>query len=333
MLVAKGNEDFVMNSLSGVGIQTGSSHQSDNAVKRYLKRLRTSQPFNRVATSSVRAAFKLTGLKSEYVIRHLHRAGDVECQLRNGRTLRLWSKADDWVSNQLFWRGLKGYEPETVPLFFKLAARSRVTIDVGAYVGLFTLLAAHANPESRVFAFEPMPEVFERLQNNILLNELPNVQCIANAVSNSAGTAEFFHQSTGMPTSSSLSFEFMRSAEGLISTTVPVTTLDRFVEENRLDSIGLLKIDTESTEPDVLRGAINMIRRDHPIIFCEVLKGRASERELEEILRPIGYRYYLLKPEGPVCRDNIEGHPEWLNYLFTTLSPDEVAALQSEIDE
>lgn len=316
-----------MESLSDIEIQSASNGSTDTAIKQYLKRLRTSQPFNRVATWSIRAFFNLTGLRSEFVIRHLHRVGNVECRLPNGHTLRLWSKADDWVSNQIFWRGLDGYEPETVSLFFRLAERSRTTIDIGAYVGFFTLLAAHANPDAEVYSFEPMPEVFDRLQNNILLNRISNAQCIAGAVGDIEGTAEFFHQSTGMPTSSSLSFEFMSSATGVISTTVPVTTLDRFVEENSLTRIDLLKIDTESTEPDVLRGAITVLKRDKPVIFCEVLKGRGSEKPLEEILQPLGYRYYLLTPEGPVCHGSIEGHPEWLNYLFTTLSPDEVALL------
>jgi FkbM family methyltransferase len=222
---------------------------------------------------------------------------------------------------------MDGYEPETVPLFFRLAQRSQVTIDIGAYVGFFTLLAAHANPEAQVYAFEPMPEVFDRLQKNISLNRMPHVQCLASAVSNAGGTAEFFHQSTGMPTSSSLSFDFMSSANGVISTTVPVTTLDSFVEEKMLSRVDLLKIDTESTEPDVLRGAINTIKRYQPMIFCEVLKGRGSEKPLEKILQPLGYRYYLLTSHGPELRDSIEGHPEWLNYLFTTLSPDEVESL------
>lgn len=316
-----------MDIFSDVEMQAGSNNPSGNTIKRYAKRLRNTQPFNRIVTSGVRSVFRLTGLESEFVIRHLHRVGNVECRLPNDRVLRLWSRADDWVSNQIFWRGMYGYEPETVPLFFRLARSSRVTIDIGAYVGFFTLLAAHANPDAEVYAFEPMPEVFDRLRKNISLNRLPKVQSIASAVSDSDGTAEFFHQSTGMPTSSSLSLEFMRSANGLTSTTVPITTLDHFVEEKMLDRIDLLKIDTESTEPDVLRGAINTIRRDQPVIFCEVLKGRGSEQPLEEILRPLGYRYYLLTPDGPICRDRIEGHPELLNYLFTTLSPDEVALL------
>jgi hypothetical protein len=62
-------------------------------------------------------------------------------------------------------------------------------------------------------------------------------------------------------------------------------------------------------------------------MICEVLKDRGSERALEEILRPLGYKFYLLTHDGAVARENIEGHPEFLNYFFTKLSPEEIAKL------
>jgi hypothetical protein len=119
----------------------------------------------------------------------------------------------------------------------------------------------------------------------------------------------------------------MRSADQLTSVEVPVISLDTFARDHNLTGIDLLKIDTESTEPEVLRGAVEMLRRDHPSIVCEVLSGRGSEGALDEVLRPLGYRYYLLTPEGPALRERIEGHPGWLNYFFTTLAPHEVASL------
>src|SRR5260370_29258290 len=93
-----------------------------------LRRLRGSQPFNYFATTAVNALFKATGWRSELVIKHLHRIGLVKRVLPNGRALRLWSLGDDWVSNQIYWRGWAGYEPETVTLFFRLAAPSRLTL-------------------------------------------------------------------------------------------------------------------------------------------------------------------------------------------------------------
>ncbi len=290
-----------------------------------LKRMRASQPFNYLATSVVYACQQATGMHSESVIKHLHRVGSVRRTLPNGRQLVLWSRGDDWVSNQIYWRGWDGYETETVPLFYRLAARAHVTFDVGAYVGFFSLLAAHANPAGQVFAFEPLPSVHKRLLRNVKLNQLTNVQCSASAVGEAQGEAEFWHINAETPTSSSLSFEFMQAADNLVSTKVPVITLDRFVHDKNISRVELMKLDTESTEHQVLRGMTKTLERDHPIIFCEVLTERGGEAPLEEILRRFGYLFYHLTPNGPVHRDKIEGHPEWLNYLFTTLSPDEVA--------
>ena len=75
--------------------------------------------------------------------------------------------------------------------------------------------------------------------------------------------------------------------------------------------------------PQALAGMIDTLRRDQPSLVCEVLRGRGSERPLEQLLGPLGYRYYLLTPDGPVLRERVEGHPELLNYLFTTRVPHE----------
>ena len=293
--------------------------------KGVLKRIRVSQPINWIATSSIHSILSVTGLHSERIIKHLHRVGIVKGRLPNRQKLLLWSQGDDWVSNQIYWRGWDGYESETVPMFYRLATRARVTFDVGAYVGFFSLLAAHANPAGQVFAFEPLPSVHKRLLRNVELNQLTNVQCFASAVGEAEGEAEFWHINAETPTSSSLSFEFMQTADNLVSTKVPVLTLDRFVHNKTISRVELMKLDTESTEHQVLRGMTETLKRDHPIIFCEVLPERGGEAPLEEILRRFGYRFYHLTPDGPVHRDKVEGHPECLNYLFTTLSPNEVA--------
>lgn len=287
-----------------------------NALRAGLKRLRASQPFNRVTTATVRGALTTAGIQSEWIIRHLHRMGDVTDVLPNGRRLRLWSQGDDWVSNQVYWRGWDGYEPETAPLFFSLATHARVTLDVGAYVGYFTLLAAHANPQGSVFSFEPHPGIFERLSSNVVRNGLQNVECVPTAVGDTAGRAEFFVAASGLPTSSSLSHEFMKVHANLTPLSVPVITLDELIETRGLTGIDLIKIDTESTEGQVLRGAANVLRRDHPAIVCEVLAGRAPEAELAATLQPLGYRYFLVTGDGPMERPRIEGDPRWLNYLF-----------------
>lgn len=311
-------------------------------IKRTLKRLRVSQPFNGLATGAARGALSILGVQSEFLVRHLHRVGHVESRLPNGRVLRLWSRADDWVSNLVYWRGWAGYEPETAPLFYLLATRSAVMVDVGAYVGFFTLLAAHANPAGRVYAFEPLPAAYARLLDHVARNGLANVVCEPAAVSREKGQADFFHAAaeatqdiasdghSSIPCSSSLSASFMSSASGVVSTRVAVTTLDGYLAGRQGQHVDLMKIDTETTEPDVLDGAAGLLKAKHPMIFCEVLPGPETGPRLQALLFPLGYRAYHLTPRGPEPRDRIEGHPTWLNYLFAARAPEEVAVLHRE---
>jgi FkbM family methyltransferase len=289
-------------------------------VKRFLKAVRAWRPFNGVATTATRAVARTTGHEFESAIKHLPRTGPVRSSLPNGEVVRLWSRGDDWISNQVFWRGWDGYEPETTQLFFKLAQEARVVVDVGAFVGYFSLLAALANRRSRVLAFEPMPDNAERLQRHIRLNRLDNVELVRAAVASSSGTAELFHTGSANPSSTSLVREFMSSHDVVHASVVPTVALDQFLEDRGVGAVSLLKLDIETGEPDALRGMSQTLVRDKPAIFCEVLSTDVG-RQVQAILAPLGYRFYHLTPEGPREREEIVGHPEWLNYLCSVAPP------------
>ena len=298
-------------------------------VVRAVKRMRSWPPINRPATTLARSVARVLSLQPEFLPRHLHRVGSVSCTLPDRNVIRLWSRGDDWVSNQLFWFGWRGYEPESVPAFAALAAESAVILDVGAYVGFYSVVAGRANPRAQVHAFEPMPAIYARLEQNIALNELTNVAAHRVALGPSAGTSTFYYLAeTELPTSSSLSPSFT-TASGLQEREVAVTTLDRFAAENPSRPIGLIKLDTETTEPEVLRGGRELLQRDRPHILCEVLAGKGTAHQLEECLDGLRYNYYLLTAEGPRKRERIDAHPQYLNYLFTRLDPE---SLQMRID-
>ena len=293
-----------------------------------VKRLRAWPPVNGALTQPVRAALALAGARSEWAVKHLPRCGRVEATLPDGKTLVLWSRGDDWVSNQVFWRGWAGHEPETAPLFRALAARSRVTLDVGAHVGYYALLAGHANPAGRVFAFEPLPLAVERLRRHIAQNGLANVECIAVAASDVDGAVEF-HVPRGhaLPCSAGVSAAFHAPwAHAMETVRVPSVTLDAFVRARGLDAVDLVKIDVEGGEPAVLRGAAFVLERFRPDIVCEVLSATDAADQLAEILRPLGYTFDLLTADGPQRRERPEPHPDWMNYLFTA-RPERVASI------
>jgi FkbM family methyltransferase len=286
-------------------------------LRRGLRAVVTWPPLNRLATDALRTALPERVRDHPALARFLPRAGVVEATLPSGRVLRMSSRGDDDIAGEVFWRGWASHEPETTRVFYELAASARVVLDIGAHVGYFALLAAHANPRASVFAFEPMPRVRARLEHNIALNR-SSVSCEPFALGRTPGSAEFFHTRNGIPSSSSLAEGFMQSIverNELTSSTVEVLRGDDYVRSRGLVGVDLVKIDTETTEAAVIDGLLHTLRRDRPHIVCEVLESEVGA-DIEALLEPLGYEYFALTPDGPVRCEHIRPDVRWRNFLF-----------------
>jgi len=287
-------------------------------LKAGLRTLVRWPPLNRLLTTALRAVLPARLRRHPAIARYAPRAGTVEVDLPDGARLRMHSRGDDGIAGPLFWRGWAGHEPETARLFYELASSARITLDIGAHVGYFALLASHANPAARIYAFEPLTRVRARLEHNVALNAASNVTCVPLAVGSPAGTAEFFHVRDGIPSSSSLSGSFMRSivsGDELTSSTVEVVEVDDFVESHELSGVDLVKVDTETTEAAVFRGMLRTLRRDRPDIFCEILDAEVAAA-VEALLKPLNYEFFLLTPGGLVRYDRLRPDERWRNFIF-----------------
>ena len=245
--------------------------------------------------------------------------GIVRAQIPGGPELRLFADGDP-VATALFWGGLAAYEYVTIQLFLKLVKHSQVVFDIGANTGLFALLAAMGDPQRRVVAFEPSPEVFPKLKANIELNHAHNCLIEKSAVTDREGSITFYMRPGALLEGSTLK-GFREGAQGV---SVEAVTLDSYVLRRRIPKVDLLKIDTEATEPSVLEGASCTLRRDAPVIICEVLYGR-TEKELHRLLDGTGYEYFWITDRGLIRKDRIEGDPtyKFQNYLFVHESKQE----------
>ena len=292
-------------------------------IKERIKTVRASRPLNNLATTTLRGLFAIAGRPPEFLIKHLPRTGLTAVKLPNGRVLKIEASSEEWIPTQLFWRGWQGYEPEMTGLFYGLAESANTVLDVGAHAGFYSLLAALANPQAKVFAFEPMPRVFASLERNVKLNKLANVRCFSAAVGATNGTQEFYFPDQEQPISSSLRSDMLRAtfpADSIKHVPVSVVSLDQFVAEQGIAVVNLIKLDTERTEHEVLAGARELLQRDRPDIICEVWPDAGNQLQLEDILRPIGYRFFHLKSERPVESSEIVASEKFLNYYFTARS-------------
>lgn len=217
------------------------------------------------------------------------------------------------TSSYLYW--LHAYEPETTSLFMELARDARVILDIGAADGLYSVFAAAANSTARILAFEPGTCAASVCARNFELN-LPTTRNlelhqIALGEHDTESTLYVAGETGG---TSSLNPQFRRDRQ---EQKVRVRAGDSLLRELAIDRVDLIKIDTESTEPDVLRGFREQLRHAAPDIICEVLHGR-TEGALEELLRPLGYRFYWITTDGLLPRETLDGDPSYRlpNYLF-----------------
>lgn len=227
------------------------------------------------------------------------------------RELHLTAPAEKFVPKVLQREDLAGYEASSFPHFLAALteAPAGAVLDIGLNVGPYALLA-RACSDREVVGFEPTPDLAQIARVTGARNGVPYlVEEIA--LGDAEGTATLYLSDTS-DSSNSLNPDFRPSTRSL---EVPLETLDAYVARTGT-APGLLKVDTETTEPAVLRGAAHTIAEHRPWVFCEVLHGR-GEDELTRAITDWGYNWYYLTGPGPLEKlDTIVGDAEHKHYMF-----------------
>jgi FkbM family methyltransferase len=233
-----------------------------------------------------------------------------------------------FATKKLFWDNIEGFEFNSVKVFCKLVKHSKVFFDIGSNIGYYSLLASSiTNKAMSVYAFEPMPDAFNLLKQNIDINGFTNIKAFQLALSNSTGEATFYL----IPNKKFENFPQLTGDGGLnknhsgkrttINFDVKINTLDTITDENLNGAIiDLIKLDTEANEHFVLQGAKNVIRTHRPIIQCEILKNEI-EVELANILIETNYIYYRATDNGLIIVPSILNNNT--NFIDYYLVPNE----------
>ncbi|MET0532070.1 MAG: FkbM family methyltransferase [Microvirga sp.] len=180
-------------------------------------------------------------------------------------------------------------------------------MDIGANLGIYSLLARRHGFETMVFEPEPNHAQFLQRNKHIFTRVFPI------ALSDQKGVADFFVGREGKLASSSL---VKASGSTLYDHTVPVDvdTFSNVIAENAIDPsrVRLMKVDVEGAEVSVIQGMIAFLESGHrPAIWCEVRgdsKGRSagSYRTVWDLLKRYDYQAYddnSLKPfDGDASR-------------------------------
>lgn len=192
----------------------------------------------------------------------------VDVAMRDGMTMRLDVRSR--TESGALWNG-DLWDPE-VRFLASLLERGSVVLDIGANVGLVTLPLATRLRDlgaGRVLAVEPIPVNVERLRRTIDMNSLRDVvDVFPIALSELPGTIEMTKEG-GFGESANAMVVLAGRNGSRVSDVVDCMPLDTLARHAGLDRLDLVKIDVEGFELPVLRGGVNVLRKQRPVVYGE----------------------------------------------------------------
>jgi len=234
-------------------------------------------------------------------------------KLKNGLTFQVFSKFD-LISNALREQG------EFDPLTSRIASiilpenNKGNVIDIGANIGTFCIPLAKNFPKINFIAFEVQKKVFDVLNNNINLNNIKNIKTF-----NTGLSAKLQKIAVPLPNYEiennigAFSFDIeARKKKNFLANYIDkkVFSFDLFpLDYFNYKNILLIKLDVEGYELNVLRGAINTIKKNNfpPILFeCWNNPKSKKKEELFNFFKKLGYVIKLIHNDDYFAKYNLK---------------------------
>jgi FkbM family methyltransferase len=205
------------------------------------------------------------------------------------RILRGPARGRRWIADSTtrgFWLGY--WELDNQRLFASHLHRGDVVYDIGAHVGLYTLLSSiQVHDQGHVYAFEPLPRNLVYLRRHIELNRLSNCTVLDAAISDASGWRHFD------PTIHDTAGHFSDDGRVVVRT----VTIDDFLARNQNNRPpNAMKVNAEGAEIEVLKGGRKTITEFSPFIFLSTHSDDIA-RECSEFLRSVGYSLTVLSAD------------------------------------
>src|SRR4030095_8038429 len=165
------------------------------------------------------------------------------------------------IQQQLFWYGY--YEKELGDLLKKIIKPGDVFLDLGANIGYFSMLVANNSPSVKVISFEPVASLFQKMNDNISLNNIKSISAINAAAGETNEDKALFDSATdnlGMS-----SFKQPENYSGK-KEKVKVVTIDDWFKTSGLSKIDVIKLDIEGSELAALKGMKEVLQKQKPVL-------------------------------------------------------------------
>ncbi len=177
----------------------------------------------------------------------------------------------------------------------KLASNSDIVVDIGAYSGIFSLVAGKVG--AKVISFEPNPNIVGSLKKNLQLNELGHVTIHQIGLGNKDGSEKLLAPKLKFhfrPVKSGSGVQLKSAPSGRDLSTwreiglVDVKRLDQLIPLDQASRVGAIKIDAEGNELEILRGSRETLKVTQATIIVECLNDTRRD-EVSGLLNQYGY--------------------------------------------
>lgn len=166
-------------------------------------------------------------------------------------------------------------------------------LDCGAYFGDSALMFAKDYHPNKIYSFEPDPENHGVLLETIKYHDLKNVIPISKCIGEKCGEVNFYNMGP---------FSYVPEGEGM--SVLEMTTVDEFVDENNLD-VGVIKIDIEGYEMEVLAGAKKTIVNQKPVLLLGIYHNPReffeTKHYVQELKSDYNFKFKMLSDIRPIA--------------------------------
>lgn len=207
--------------------------------------------------------------------------------------INLFSK--DLIDHKILFTG--AYEKQTNRILESNLSIGDWVLEAGANTGTETLLISRLiGSAGRIFAFEPVKHVVEKLNRNLSLNRIENVTIMQVALGDEERDISFYIYPQNHP-NQGMGSKVLENA-GLEKINVRQTTIDALFNRGELPRFDFLKMDVQGAELDILRGGKNSITFYKPKIFLEAAEDLSSLKMIYKFLDDIDYAVFFIRNTG-----------------------------------
>jgi FkbM family methyltransferase len=204
---------------------------------------------------------------------------------------------DSSSASSVIYYGL--YEKSMMRFLLSYLREDDIFLDIGANIGVYSLLASSKILKGKIYSFEPIPKNYHRLKENIEINHIDNIYPYMLALYCSKGSIEMNISDNDCMAS------IIQEGNNQDNTILVETdTLNSMFSSEEMN-ISLCKLDAEGAELAILQGATHLLEKKSPPVFVIDY----YTKDLADFMMSYGFSFYKYDEER-CCLYPVKGNPK-----------------------